>query len=69
MHDKIAALVLLKLFFSGNERCHTTDAPLAHERNSIYKCKQHTLHDPGRPEKYNYTMMKYVATSQHKYLF
>jgi len=24
---KIAASVLLKLFISGNERCHTTDAP------------------------------------------
>ena len=28
--------------------------PLAHERNSIFKCKQHTctLHDPWGPEKY-----------------
>jgi len=24
---KIAASVLLKLLISGNERCHTTDAP------------------------------------------
>jgi len=33
--------------------------PLAHERNSIFKCKQHTctLHDPWGPEKYDYTMM------------
>jgi len=37
-------------------------SPLAHERNSIFKCKQHTLHDPWGPEKYNYTMMKYGAT-------
>jgi len=31
--------------------------PLAHERNSIFKCKQHTctLHDPWGPEKYDYT--------------
>jgi len=26
-HENIAASVLLKLFISGNERCHTTDAP------------------------------------------
>jgi len=26
-HEKKAASVLLKLFISGNERCHTTDAP------------------------------------------
>jgi len=33
--------------------------PLAHERNSIFKCKQNTctLHDPWGPEKYDYTMM------------
>jgi len=31
--------------------------PQAHERNSIFKCKQHTIHDPWGPEKYNYTMM------------
>jgi len=35
---------------------------LAHERSSIFKCKQHTIHDPRGPEKYNYdTMMKYGA--------
>ena len=28
LHGKIAAVVLLKLFISGNERCHTTEAPL-----------------------------------------
>jgi len=27
LHGKLAAPVLLKLFISGNERCHTTDAP------------------------------------------
>jgi len=27
LQGKIAASVLLKLFISGNERCHTTDAP------------------------------------------
>ena len=42
----IAASVLLKLFINGNNRCQTTDAPLEHERNSIFKCKQHTIHDP-----------------------
>jgi len=45
-HEKIAASILLKLFISGYGRCHTTDAPLAHEWNSIFKCKQHTIHDP-----------------------
>ena len=34
--------------------------PLAHEQNSIFKCKQHTctLHDPWGPEKYDYTTQK-----------
>ena len=27
LHGEIAALVLLKLLISGNEICHTTDAP------------------------------------------
>ena len=27
MYGKIAASVLLKLFISGNKKCHTTDAP------------------------------------------
>ena len=27
LHEKTAASVLLKMFFSGNEWCHTTDAP------------------------------------------
>jgi len=26
LHGKIAASVLLKLFISGNEKCHSTDA-------------------------------------------
>jgi len=26
LHEKIAASVLLKLFISGNETCHTTDS-------------------------------------------
>ena len=59
LHEKTAASVLLKLFISSNEWCHTTDAPLAHDRNSIFKCKQHTctVHDPWGPEKYDNTMM------------
>jgi len=27
LHEKTAALVLLKLFISSNEWCHTTDVP------------------------------------------
>jgi len=27
VHEKAAASDILKLFISGNERCHTTDAP------------------------------------------
>jgi len=40
---------------------------LAHERNSIFKYKQHTctLHDPLEPEKYNYTMMLYGIKSHY----
>jgi len=37
----IAASVLLKMFMT----------PLAHWRNSIVKCIQHTIHNPGEPEK------------------
>ena len=29
LHEKTAASVLLKLFISGNERCHIIDAPSA----------------------------------------
>jgi len=29
LHGKIAAAVLLKLFISGNGRCHTPDTPSA----------------------------------------
>jgi len=50
LHGKIAASVLLKLFISGNERYHTTNAPLAHEWTSIFKCKQHTINDSKGPE-------------------
>ena len=47
---KIAASVLLNLLISGDERWHTTEAPLAHERNSIFKCKQHlSKHDNMGP--------------------
>jgi len=35
LHEKKAASVLLKLFISGNERCHTTDAPLFPNVNNI----------------------------------
>ena len=37
---KIAGSVLLKLFINGYERWHTIDAP-KHERDSIFKPKQH----------------------------
>jgi len=30
LHEKKTTLVLLKLFLSGTEGWHTTDAPLAH---------------------------------------
>jgi len=61
LHEKTTASVLLKPFISSNEWCHTTDA-LAHERNSIFKCKQHTctLHDPWGTEKYDYTTKVHV---------
>ena len=29
LHEKTTASVLLKMFISGNECCHTTDAPSA----------------------------------------
>jgi len=53
LHEKIAASVLLKLLSSGNERCHTTDAPIAHEQSSS-NVNKHTMliH---KDKKYNYT--------------
>ena len=50
---KIAALVLLKLFINGNEKCHQWH-PLAHERNYICKYIQHMI--PEHRNTYNYTM-------------
>jgi len=44
LHGKIEASVLLKLFISGNEICHSTDAPYRMS-GSIFKCKQHTIPD------------------------
>ena len=35
LHEEKTSSVLLKLFISGNEECHTTDAPLAHERKRL----------------------------------
>ena len=56
---KIAASVSLKLFINGNDICHTTDSPLAHKRDSIFKCKQHTFHDHRELE--NYYFIKKVV--------
>jgi len=47
---KIATSILLKLSINSNEIYHTNDTPLAHERNSIFKYKQHTIHHHRRPE-------------------
>jgi len=35
---------------------------LAHEHNSIYKCKTPTIYNPRLPEKYDYIMMQCGAT-------
>ena len=43
--------------------------PLAHGQNSIFKCKQHTIHDPCGPEKYDYTMMTYIRYVYHMTMF
>jgi len=50
---KNAASVLLKLFISSNEGCHTT-AAWAHERN--YFSENVNNYDPWRPDKFNYTI-------------
>jgi len=34
--------------------------PVEHERNSIFKFKQQTLHESWGPETYNFTMVKYL---------
>ena len=31
---------------NDNEGCHNTDALLAHELNSIFKCIQHSIYEP-----------------------
>jgi len=42
--EHIAVSVLSNLFINGNGRCHTTDAPLAHEGKTYRKkCKQHFI--------------------------
>jgi len=38
LQEKTAASVLLKLFISSNEWCHTTDAPLVHTMFSLICC-------------------------------
>ena len=56
------ASVLFKVFINSKDICHTTDAPLAHEQKYFFfKCKR-IMYDP-RESEYNYTMMKYGATS------
>jgi len=42
LHEKIAASALLKLFISGNEICHTTDAPYRMSKTSraLVVCKK-----------------------------
>jgi len=57
LHWEKGASVLLRVIIDGNEICHTTDTPIAHERNSICKCWQHTIHDPKRLEQCNNTMI------------
>ena len=49
---KKAASVVLKLFIRGNEKTHNIDAPVEHKRNSIVKCKQHTIYDSRELETY-----------------
>jgi len=46
LHEKIAASVLLKLLIRGNERCHTTDAPLHMSRTLFLNVNKHTIIDP-----------------------
>ena len=41
---EIAALVLLKLFINSMKN-DTQVTPSANERNSVFKCKQHTIND------------------------
>ena len=57
LHGKLAASVLLKLSISGNDGCHTTDAPQCMSGTLFSNVNKHTLHDPWGPEKYDYTMM------------
>jgi len=61
LHGKIAAYVLLSCS-SVVTKYSTPLHPIAHELNSVFKCLQHTIHDPWGQEKYKYTLMKYVAT-------
>ena len=65
----VKASVLLKLFISGDERCHTTNTPLAYERNSIFKCKQHSIYDLTDSDKYTFTSRLYGATYYSRYTF
>ena len=45
---KTVAPVLLKLFIDGNKKSHPIDSPK--RMSSMFKCKQHTIHDPRGQE-------------------
>jgi len=45
LNGEIAALVLLKLFINGNEKCHSIGATSAWTALFVLYCKQHTSHD------------------------
>ena len=59
LHEKTAASVLLKLYISGNEWCHTTDAPSAWAELH-FQMKTTYMYTPWSlrtRKKYDYTMM------------
>jgi len=55
LHEKTAASVLLKLFISGNEWCHTTDAPYRMSRTPFSNVNNIHVHSMIHEDQKNMT--------------
>ena len=57
---KIAASVFFMMFISGNETCHTTDAPKRMSRTIFSNVNKHTINASWGPEKYKVYFISYL---------
>ena len=63
LHDEDISLDFIEAVhhINCNERSYTTDASMRMSGTLIFKCKQHSIHDPRGPEKYNNDVAAYGA--------